>query len=1740
MITNDELNTLRFSPTNKDYYQIWGELLDTAAKLSERWDPSSTNESDPGIILLKVLTAIADKLNYNIDKNILEAFMPTAAQEDSMRRLCDMLGYSIKYYQSATADITIHYNGDTTDLSDENEEKLPLEGLVIPAFTPISTTEKDIYYITTARALLTNSEPVVTVPSIEGQRIHCELSNDSVITIANLDDNNRFYLPELKIAENGIFVYNTSNGETQTRAWKKVDNLNTVASGSKVYTFGFDSKENRPYLQFPSDVSFLIEDGLDIYYIRTSGAAGNVSANTLTTFEKPTISGWENYADSEFFVVTNPDAALNGKNPETIDQAYEGFKKTIGTFDTLVTCRDYMNKIYQLVDSQNRELVSNIIVSDIRDDINRAHVLCSFSDYGIVYTEKANEATSTTPELDHFDLVLYPFKTYKNLHTAEDYSNSFKYSDANLAKIKTELKNYKTISHNFVQPTSNEIVCIKNYLKLNARISTINKVNIAEESIILATVRSALYNEFNMRKLDFGEEIPYEAIVKCIENADPRIRSVALDEPILYTKFLCTNGREYGTASTTSGTDSAQQGRKLYNKLALKNILAGRIELFNYDLSFKQELGEAAYPGVSPIYENVTRIETICTKKAEDDTITLLPNEVIKLRAPNFKTVESLSAYINYYLKLNLDIKTEATPARFLSLKDIWLQPVIKDKMPFANYFLYELLTNPKLAAYLSTIEYETNVSATTDLIIATRFYNDYDAEQPSQSSKDGPDLKKNIEEAITVRGCWYLPSSTAPTGSPQKADLLAALAENAESSLQFLTRIPVSGIQPGYYYLSSLTNDDTLFTVLNNVLQDLADGAVTFARGSEAIWNVDNTTADYWRKGIYRQLAPDTTRNPGLHVDAGQNKYMLCKTTPKGSSQASGAGDIYFVIAPWKAGNYELSNAGWIATTKGNSEGVDAELEYIEGGEEYQLKNGEYLFINYTPSSTTSTSEQATSASVLPVNKVFGEGTILRPNAATKLYDSETLHNTSGMVWRKTTGFDFSRYATGIVFDGMFSVGANEQIDIRDFMEVNLNDSIMYLYWVLNKDRILEITDASKEKPGSAAFTLEEGEYIFYTDRNKLSMSYYGNGTEVIFRSTINRKIELLKDSFAQIDFESILTNGISAIPWRAYNFGSSYYIKLREYQYIVLGAGDRLNNIGLDEINGEWQALPQSQPQPSYILGETETLLPKFRIKNPEDLSDIHWEAKSFLELDVGPEKAQTLNPGNEIKLYTAGSDEAIPLKPNENVTLDLAFKTNYNYQSAGGNIYTNSITGSEGIDFKLKTIAETPVVTKITTISTNFNNPDEPNAEDTSMDLVTDSPVASQYNVINRFSAERWDIDNSEVIKPLENHYANCPVSLYNFNTLWTLINTDNFSLVQGGFTQDNLLNPKFTYISAPTTVPDKQFNIMMVYYQPPDGIMQRKIVNDTVVFDGAGFRFKYLPAVAKQPTPPVAGASEEDIIKYQEAEAAWELYNSRDKDGFVVDTACEKIKIYNNLKVDTDGTHFLSKALTNPSSTTIDFTNYFDNLQWWTNGEISTDFDKNEESATAFGYKQLYLEVEQGETQSTKPYCIDSVYYLRPGINMIVYQESGVFEFFTDASGSSTLFIGTIDSVKLPSHAESLASLGLNIDLLDYQYSSETSALGDNIAAKKLAFAEVELLNDIFNIDKNKEFYYNCPLQVASAIDINTALIDSADRETLSDAKFWYDKNNINNKFVISEIDAEYLKTGIVIAKASKLR
>jgi hypothetical protein len=180
-------------------------LIELADKISDRWSPASTNESDPGIVLLKALTAIADKLNYNIDKNTLEAFMPSATQEESMRKLTEMMGYSMKYYQAATCEVAFSFN-DTADKT--LETTFGNAGIYFPRFVNLKNKEENINYVTLEEFSLMPSEPVYKVVAAEGELRECETDSDNIISMMHLDDNQRYYFPEVNVAENCVFVTN--------------------------------------------------------------------------------------------------------------------------------------------------------------------------------------------------------------------------------------------------------------------------------------------------------------------------------------------------------------------------------------------------------------------------------------------------------------------------------------------------------------------------------------------------------------------------------------------------------------------------------------------------------------------------------------------------------------------------------------------------------------------------------------------------------------------------------------------------------------------------------------------------------------------------------------------------------------------------------------------------------------------------------------------------------------------------------------------------------------------------------------------------------------------------------------------------------------------------------------------------------------------------------------------------------------------------------------------------------------------------------------------------------------------------------------------------------------------------------------------------------------------------------------------------------------------------------------------
>ena len=167
------------SYTNKDFQSIYPELLDTVKKISNRWDPSQSNESDPGVVLLKLCAIIADKCNYNIDKNILECFPVSVTQDTNARELFAQLGYYMHWNVAASGDVSLIWIGDKTAYYYQ-----------LPMFTMITDDENSIVYTIVEVPTISGNREISSFKILQGQAQKLLVNGESIITVENLDSQN--------------------------------------------------------------------------------------------------------------------------------------------------------------------------------------------------------------------------------------------------------------------------------------------------------------------------------------------------------------------------------------------------------------------------------------------------------------------------------------------------------------------------------------------------------------------------------------------------------------------------------------------------------------------------------------------------------------------------------------------------------------------------------------------------------------------------------------------------------------------------------------------------------------------------------------------------------------------------------------------------------------------------------------------------------------------------------------------------------------------------------------------------------------------------------------------------------------------------------------------------------------------------------------------------------------------------------------------------------------------------------------------------------------------------------------------------------------------------------------------------------------------------------------------------------------------------------------------------------------
>ena len=677
--TKSDIQIENKSYTNKDFSQIYPELLDLVKKLTNKWDPETTNESDPGLVLLKLLAFIADKNNYNIDKNILEQFMPSVTQETNMRKLCEMMGYNIGYYKSAIVNISFSYLGGNETLDkalginqeenssdDSSANNISSTGVFhIKAFDTSFKTEDNIVYTLLEDIEITADKlnDPVSKKAIQGQLKSLNLNEGSItsseatkIQLYNLDDNNRVYFSDKMVAENGIFI----NKEIYDKnlnpdAWRKVDNLNDQELGSKIFKFGFDSSKNLPYIEFPSDIAELIGDGLEIYYIISDGVNGNVSPNTITTFNSYSfdVDGITEIDNSCYSLKNN--TSISAAQPETIDEVYKNFKKTVGTFNTLVSCKDYSNYIYTYEDEEtNKHLVSNVQAMDLRTDPNKSFSLLYRDSNGSTYYKTILKDISENSNT----LILHG--TTPNNYTIinkQGYEQTYTLlSDSEINDIESALNDIKTLSHILTRPKDEDISFIEQRYSLNINISTKYKVNSYEQSSILSNVTKALYNNFNAREVEFGEELVYDEIVKVIENADERIKLAVVDDPIINPYIITGNSQSKKAHLFNPNSENNKED----SKIILENILGGRIQLYikNEDLIFDYNMDISTLS----LHNNLAAIKTNLTIAIPQDdssnqNYTLKKNENVQIIEDSYISTVTYPAYV--YYGMNKSITTQ-------------------------------------------------------------------------------------------------------------------------------------------------------------------------------------------------------------------------------------------------------------------------------------------------------------------------------------------------------------------------------------------------------------------------------------------------------------------------------------------------------------------------------------------------------------------------------------------------------------------------------------------------------------------------------------------------------------------------------------------------------------------------------------------------------------------------------------------------------------------------------------------------------------------------------------------------------------------------------------------------------------------------------------------------------------------------------------------------------------------------
>jgi hypothetical protein len=542
--------------SQKDFIDTYEDLISIIQSSTTKWDPQATNESDPGLIIVKLLALLEDKFNYKFDMAQAQGYIDTVSDPQYAQDLFRMLGYVMKSARTSRGNIYI-------TLKESNEAPI-----YIPRHTVVTNATKSINFFTLkdidipANTVITSSKEV---PVAYGSPFQISKDGITDFTLKDIDEDGRLPLGQTNLPQNGVFIYTvgTSGGaEVLYDEWKYYDLAITTTKNTKYYTIS-TLESNETYIQFPKDFDTLIGTSkIRVFATYTEGVNSNIPERTLSRFEDEDLD--------KLFIVKQPKPFENGQDSETITEARINYYKQKDICDTIITANDIKSFILSLADDTSI-LFSNALVLSAQD---RALKIRNY------YKDK--EYYDIIPPTDpSYQVNVVPLKN------SNSYKESFQiYTDAGdnslgntittklqeASSLFTKVKTFDNTITATSDPINTRLLAVAEP-KLKVRISgyTTEKATSLKQSI-----KNRLNSRYRANYIAPGEAIKEAEVKEIVKNTSSLIQDVSLEplEPQIYLTYAGVDN----TSVSTLATDKDEIKKDIINR----SVLSGEVPLFKY------------------------------------------------------------------------------------------------------------------------------------------------------------------------------------------------------------------------------------------------------------------------------------------------------------------------------------------------------------------------------------------------------------------------------------------------------------------------------------------------------------------------------------------------------------------------------------------------------------------------------------------------------------------------------------------------------------------------------------------------------------------------------------------------------------------------------------------------------------------------------------------------------------------------------------------------------------------------------------------------------------------------------------------------------------------------------------------------------------------------------------------------------------------------------------------------------